>query len=217
MRDFDAIVFDLDGTLIDSLDDIALALDGILAELGLPTHGRDAYRYFIGEGARHLVHEALPEERRSETDAFLARFRERYFANLVVSTAPYEGIPELLRALAARDVPMAVLSNKPHEATVVLVERFFDRAFRAVLGAKPNVPKKPDPTAALDLSRALATAPSRVALVGDSKTDMETARAAGMIPIGVLWGFRDREELESHGAEHILAHPSDLLAIAPSG
>jgi phosphoglycolate phosphatase len=209
-----ALVFDLDGTLVDSLDDLSDAMNFVLRADGLREHGRDAYRLFIGEGARHLVHEALPERLQPETDAYLARFRARYFDNLFEKTRPYDGIVELLEHLTACGAPMAVLSNKPHEATVRIVERFFPTTpFGGVLGARADVPKKPDPTAALELARVLATEPEAAAFVGDTRTDVETALAAHMLPVGVLWGFRDRDELERAGARALCAHPAEIAAL----
>jgi len=206
------ILFDLDGTLLDSLADIAREMNAILAEDGLPTHDHDAYRYFIGGGARHLAQQALPENRRDQTEAYLDRFERRYGQNLVVETAPYPGILELLRTLRDRPMPMAILSNKPHDMTCALVDHFLDEfPFVAVAGAVDGEVKKPDPLAAAPLLGALGLPPERVLMIGDTKTDMLTARATGMRGIGVTWGFRDRAELEEHGAEHVIDSAPALL------
>jgi phosphoglycolate phosphatase len=209
-----AIVFDLDGTLVDSLDDITDAMNAVLHDAGLPEHDRDAYRWFIGEGARHLVRAALPERERAHTDDFLARFRARYRERLSQKTRPYEGIPELLATLASRGVPMAVLSNKPHEATLRVVAHFFPEAmFREVLGARRGHAKKPDPSSAFELARVLELRPSEIAFAGDSGVDVHTAVAAGMLPVGVLWGFRARDELERAGARVLAARPVEIEAL----
>ncbi|MBW2460137.1 MAG: HAD family hydrolase [Deltaproteobacteria bacterium] len=206
------ILFDLDGTLLDSLADIAREMNAILAEDGLPTHDHAAYRYFIGGGARHLAHQALPENRRDQTEAYLDRFQRLYRQNLIVETALYPGILELLRALRDRPMPMAVLSNKPHDMTRVLVDHFLDEVpFVAVAGAVDGKPKKPDPVFAAPLLGALGLPPERVLMVGDTKTDMLTARATGMRGVGVSWGFRDRAELEEHGAECVIDSAAALL------
>lgn len=209
-----AIVFDLDGTLLDSLSDIAREMNAILSADGLPTHAHAAYRLFIGRGSRQLVHAALPAERRDATDAYLERFRRLYRENLVVETALYPGVMELLKALHDRSVPMAILSNKPHDMTKALVNHFLEEVpFVAVAGAIDGAPKKPAPAAAAPLLAALGLPPERVLMVGDTKTDMLTAQATGMGSVGVTWGFRDRRELEEHGAGHVIDTPAALLEL----
>ncbi|MDQ3033811.1 MAG: HAD family hydrolase [Myxococcota bacterium] len=210
-----AVLFDLDGTLIDSLADIAGALNAVLGELGLPQPTLDEYRYLVGYGAAELVRGALPEDRREALEAdVLARYRARYRASLVAETQPYDGIEALLEVLEARAVPKAIVTNKPHDASVELVERLLGR-FRwdVVLGQREGIPHKPDPAGALEVARAIGVEPAACFFVGDTDTDMRTATSAGMIAVGCLWGFRGREELERCGARHVIAHPSELLAL----
>jgi phosphoglycolate phosphatase len=214
VRPMDAILFDLDGTLADTLEDIASAMDEVLRSLGQPGHPPEAYRRFIGEGAAVLVARALPADRGDLAGRALEAFRQRYRAHLVERTRPYDGIAEVLEALQGRGTRLAVLSNKPHDLTVEMVERLFRGiAFGAVAGQRPGSPPKPDPAAALEIARTLGVPPAHCALVGDGPTDMDAARAAGMMPIAVSWGFRDRRELEAHGAAKVIDHPSDLLKL----
>jgi phosphoglycolate phosphatase len=202
------VLFDLDGTLADSLRDIAAAMDHALGELGLPTHSLEAYEHFIGDGARMLVRRAIGAAIDHEERA-LELFRARYGEHLVVHTRPYPGIEALLDEL--RDVPTAVLSNKPHEWTVAIVRALFPQhPFTIVLGHRAPALHKPDPSTALEIARALDRSPDRVLFVGDTAIDVETARRAGMIAIGASWGMRP-EELG--GAIRIDA-PRELLAHA---
>ncbi|MFW6051383.1 MAG: HAD family hydrolase [Myxococcota bacterium] len=207
------VLFDLDGTLADTLDDIAGAMNHVLRERGMPTHGRDAYRDFVGSGVEALVRRAAPSADADPAELTRA-FRARYGKHMFDRTRPYPGVPDALRDLASRGVPMAVLSNKPHEPTRAMVARLFPEVpFREVRGARPGATLKPDPASALELAEVLGLAPAEVAYVGDTKIDMETACRAGMVPVGVLWGFRRRDELEAHGARRLLHHPRDLTTL----
>jgi len=209
-----AILFDLDGTLLNSLEDVASTMNRILTEDGLPTHDLEAYKLFIGGGARVLVDSALPAERRVDTDAYLSRFRALYRDNLIVRTAPYPGVAPLLDALVAAGVRMAILSNKPDEMTQILVKHFFGHVpWRGVSGAREGEPRKPDKVAAAPLLTSLDVPAARVLMVGDTKTDMQTATNVGMRGIGVTWGFRQRAELEAHGADAVIDTPAALLAL----
>jgi phosphoglycolate phosphatase len=195
------VIFDLDGTLADSLADIASAMNRMLQAHGLPAHPASAYRAFVGEGVRKLVERALPPGTESMREAFVAAYQADYAEHLLDETRLFPGIPEVLDGLQSAAVPVAVLSNKPHLPTRRLVDALCSRwAFRAIVGERPGVPRKPDPTSALALADALAAAPETVAFVGDTGVDMLTARAASMRPVGVLWGFRPQEVLAS-GAE----------------
>ncbi len=207
-----ALVFDLDGTLADTLADVAGAMNRSLARAGLPGHAPGAYRFLIGDGVVELARRALPPGSALRLDEIVAGFREIYAEHLLDETKPYPGIPELLAELRARKVPSAVLSNKPEDATRAIVDRLFPaHSFATVAGQRPDRPRKPDPTVALAIARDLGVPPAETLLVGDSKTDMLTATAVGMVPIGVLWGFRDRAELEAHGARAVIERPSELL------
>jgi len=212
-----AILFDLDGTLLDTLEDLADSMNATLRSLGQPVHELDAYRLFVGDGVENLVRRALPDRARQDEklvrDAVTA-MRAEYGVRWHNKTRPYEGISELLPSARARGLKLAILSNKPHAATQRVVEHFFPAfPFEAVLGARPGVPIKPDAGAALGVARSLALSPSQFLYLGDTNTDMETAVSAGMYPVGVLWGFRQAEELKSAGAQVLVRHPRQVLTL----
>jgi phosphoglycolate phosphatase len=212
-----AVLFDLDGTLLDTLEDLGDSMNAVLAARGYPTHPIPSYSTFVGDGVRTLVHRALPAAARvseATVDELVPLMRAEYSARWKSKTRPYDGVPELLDGLAARGVRMAVLSNKPHPATVEVVAHFFSQwTFDATLGARPGVPIKPDAGAALEVSRLLAIPPEDFLYVGDTNTDMQTASAAGMFAAGALWGFRTADELRSSGAQVLLADPRDILSL----
>jgi phosphoglycolate phosphatase len=206
-----AVIFDLDGTLIDSLADIATAMNDALVEHDLPEHPEEAYLQFVGAGVVNLARRALPADREDEIDAVVTTYRARYAERMLQRTVPYPGVPEVVRALRANGVKTAVLSNKPHGPTQRLVEHFFGGLFEHSFGERAGVPKKPDPTAALELAHLLDVEPARCAFVGDSEIDMKTAVAAGMLPLAVAWGYGAREELVRDGARHVLTRAEQLL------
>jgi phosphoglycolate phosphatase len=209
-----AVLFDLDGTLLDTLDDLADSMNAVLQRLGFPAHKTACYRYFIGEGIQNLVWRTLPEANRDSATVAkgVAEMRAEYARRWADKTRPYDGIPELLDELAERRIPMAVLSNKPDGPVRDMVGRFLGlERFAVVAGAKPNVPHKPDPTAALGIAATLGIRPQGFVYLGDSNTDMLTAVAAGMFPVGALWGFRSADELLATGAKALIARPDELL------
>jgi phosphoglycolate phosphatase len=207
-----AVIFDLDGTLVDSLEDIADALGGALTDAGLARPPVELVRGWIGDGAHSLVRRAV--DGRADVDAVLAAFRERYRANPIVKTRLYDGLAAALDELAAPGRSFAVLSNKPHELTRAIADRLLAPwPFAAVFGQRPGLPLKPDPTAALVTADELGVPPARCAFVGDSAIDVETARAAGMRAIAVAWGFRERAELEAAQPDVIVDHPRQLVAV----
>ncbi|MFO0902529.1 MAG: HAD-IA family hydrolase [Pirellulales bacterium] len=213
---YSAVVFDLDGTLLDSLADIAAAVNGVLRDVGFPEHAVERFRYFVGDGVVTLMERVLPADadRAQWVPECVARFHDVYDRHWNVHTRPYDGVVELIAELRRRDVPLAVLSNKPHPFTLKCVSQYFDmNDFRIVLGQREGVPKKPDPTAAIEIASTLDLAPEQCIYLGDSLVDMQTAVRAAMCPVGALWGFRERDELVAHGAAHLLAHPSELLAL----
>lgn len=213
---FELVIFDLDGTLVDSLEDIADAMNRALASVGLPFHPLSSYHQMVGEGLEVLASRALPSDQQHLATEVIARYRAWYAEHFADRSAPYPGIGELLDALTRQGTLLAVLSNKNEEFTVQMVRVLLRRwRFARVRGRRPGVPFKPEPTAALEIARELGVAPGNCALVGDTHIDMETARAAGMFPVGVLWGFRDRTELLSSGAQALLAHPMELLPLRP--
>lgn len=208
------IIFDLDGTLLDSLKDIALSMNEVLVNMGLNPHPISDYRYFVGSGVRELLNRALPEELLTDEMIveFTDSFRELYSRQWVENTCPYPGILNLLDSLVQNQVLLGVLSNKPHDFTCRMVESCFPKPyFAAVMGARENVPIKPHPESALQIAEQWNISPEKILFVGDTSVDMETARNAGMIGVGVSWGFRTVEELLESGARTILDHPKDLL------
>ena len=211
-----AVIFDLDGTLLDSLEDLADSMNAVLARQQFPVHAVDRYRYFVGDGISELVKRVLPEQLR--TDALVAEnirwMSTEYEARWNKKTQPYPGIVELLAALTDAGLRMAVLSNKPDPFTKIMVPALLPGwNFEPILGARPGVPVKPDPQAALEIAGQLAAPPHEILYLGDTATDMRTANAAGMMAIGVAWGFRPIEELQQHGAQRIIHYPTDLLPL----
>jgi phosphoglycolate phosphatase len=209
-----AVVFDLDGTLLDTLADIASSANQVLTELGFPAHPAEDYRTFVGDGVSVLMSRVLPEQQRDTAtrERAVARLQEVYEQRWNIETQPYPGIRTLLSELTGRGLPLAVLSNKPQRFTELCVEHLLaEWKFEAVFGMRPNVPRKPDPAGALEIAAALGVSPGECAYLGDTSIDMQTARAAGMVAFGVAWGFRSITELREHGAQEILHHPCDLL------
>ena len=209
-----AILFDLDGTLLDTLDDLADATNAALARQGLPAHPVEEFKYFVGDGMRNLILRTLPEASRDE--ATLARtidaFREEYGRNWADKTRPYPGVADLLDAITERGVPKAILSNKPHEFTQLCVGKLLpDWSFEIVQGVSETTPPKPDPSGALRIADELGVPPARFLYVGDTNTDMQTATAAGMFAVGVTWGFRPAAELTANGAQTLIDTPAELL------
>jgi phosphoglycolate phosphatase len=209
-----AVLFDLDGTLLDTIEDLTDSMNAALAELGMPPRTVEQCRHFVGDGARKYAERALPPAARDEqtVDRLVEAARRHYDRRWAEKTRPYEGIPELLGELARRRLALAVLSNKPDAVTRRMVRVMLPGApFAEVRGATDGVPLKPDPAAAVAIAERLDTPPEQFLYVGDTGTDMQTAAAAGMRPVGVLWGFRDADELTGNGAETLISHPRELL------
>lgn len=208
------MLFDLDGTLLDTLEDLADSTNAALRQLGFPPHPTDAYRYFVGDGVTNLILRTLPEAHRDEPTVARAvdLMRRLYGEHWADKTRPYPGVPELLDALVARGVKMAVLSNKPHESTLLCVDRLLPRwRFHAVIGQSKAVPPKPDLAGVRTIIAQLGVPAEQFLYLGDTNTDMATANAAGMFAVGVLWGFRPADELREAGARVLIARPTDLL------
>lgn len=213
---YPGIIFDLDGTLLDTIDDLADSMNQVLRDLGFPTHTVGAYKYFVGEGVETLIRRALPEDqlRPELLDQCLGALREEYSLRWENKTRPYPGIPELLDHLTGLGLKMAILSNKLDHFTRIMVARLLPRwRFEPVFGARPSVPKKPDPAGALEIAEALHLVPDHFIYLGDTGIDMKTASAAGMAPVGVLWGFRPADELRTQGARWLIEKPGDLVSI----
>ena len=211
---YKAIIFDLDGTLLNTLDDLGNAFNRVLERNDLSTHPIDKYRYYIGEGAAVLTERALPEELRNEflIQKYLKEFLADYSENYFIDTKPYDGIHDLLEELAKREIKTAVFSNKPQEATDRCVERFFrTHRFQAVFGMNNSIPRKPNPAGALKISELFRIPASEFIFLGDTAIDMTTALNSGMMPIGAAWGFRSERELIDSGAQKVIKRPSELL------
>ncbi len=211
---YKAVLFDLDGTLLDTLDDIADSANRVLATMAMPVHPLEAYRYFVGDGMMTLIERIVPAERKDpQTIAQVVdAFREDYGSNWQVKSRPYAGILPMLTGLVEKGLQLAVLSNKPQDFTQLCVERLLsDFSFQPVFGQREGVPKKPDPAGACEVAEMLQIAPEQFIYLGDTAIDMQTAKNAGMFAVGALWGFRSKEELLASGAEHLVSSPVDLL------
>jgi len=213
---YDAVLFDLDGTLVDSIAGIAAAMNAALNHFGFSPRGEDEFKGLIGEGLEVLVAKLVPSAVATDMVAndLIRLFREEYRHHWRYGTEIYPGVTELLNELTKRGVNLAVLSNKRDDFTRLIVAEYFsDWPFKIVRGASNDCPRKPDPEGALRVAATLGIAPACVVYLGDSGIDMETAAAAGMLPVGVLWGYRDAEELRTAGAQIVLRHPRELLEI----
>ena len=213
---YKAILFDLDGTLLDTLEDIAASCNRALLVHQLEPHPVAAYRYFVGNGLTTLIERIVPGSWQDEQSIALIAdsFREDYAENWAVKTKPYDGIEGLLVELTGMSMPMAILSNKPHAFTEICVEKMLaDFSFFPVFGQRDTIAIKPDPAGAIEVAEKLAVAPGQVLFLGDSSVDMFTAGRAGMTPVGASWGFRGEEELQKSGAKYLLSHPSMLIEL----
>ncbi|MEM9419997.1 MAG: HAD family hydrolase [Planctomycetota bacterium] len=211
---FDAVMFDLDGTLADTLRDLAAAGNHAMAAVGRPGYELDQYRTLVGQGVERLIRDALGPEHQELFEQASAAFKAYYAEHRYDFCAPYPGIAELLDALTAKGLKLAVMSNKPDEATVDMIQRVFGRwPFDAVRGHRESYPVKPDPKAALEIAAELGIAPDHWAYVGDTNVDMFTGKRAGFFTVGVAWGFRSVQEMRDAGADAIIEHPSELLLL----
>ncbi len=214
------VIFDLDGTLLDSIDDLAASTNHALQLHGYPQHERATYRYFVGNGVRKLIERALPEDARQADNInhLLQDFLAYYQTHKTVYTRPYQGIPETLAQLHAAGIQLAVASNKYHQGTLELIHHYFgEKLFSIVLGQREGIPVKPDPAIVHDILTQTALPANRTLYVGDSGVDMQTAINSRLTSIGVTWGFRPRTELEANSADYIINSPSELLPIAGIG
>ncbi len=210
------VIFDLDGTLLDTLKDLAISTNHALAQNGFPQHDIEAYRFFVGNGITKLIERALPEGYRNEETIFRIRqdFLAYYSHHNTAYTKPYPGIPELTDQLRELGILMAVASNKYHAATVKLIGHYFPAGtFAAVYGQREGVPTKPDPTIVHDILSETGCSPEETLYMGDSRVDMRTAANSGLRSVAVTWGFRPRQELEENGAMFLIDRPEQLLDI----
>ena len=210
------IVFDLDGTLINSLEDLADSANHVLTQHGFPPHPVDAYRYFVGDGVRKLIERILPEEER--TDARIEQCRAEFVAYYKIhmedKTSVYPGIIELMKALKERGLKIAVATNKVHVAVAPLMAKYFPGIhFDSMIGQREGIPVKPHPQIMYDILKETGCQQSEALHVGDTATDMQLAHSAGVTPVGVLWGYRPLEELQEAGAKFIISRPEELLGL----
>ena len=211
---FEAVLFDLDGTLLDTIEDLTDSMNEALKRLGFPGHDSESCKMFVGDGVEKFALRALPENRRDESTVAecVATMRSVYSKRWDQKTRPYDGIPELLDHLTSYQIKMSILSNKPDDSTTEMVAKLLSEwQFDPVLGARPSIPKKPDPTMAIQIAEQLQVDPKNVLYLGDTGTDMKTARDSGMFALGALWGFRTAEELMANGAKALVAHPMEVL------
>jgi phosphoglycolate phosphatase len=213
---FKAVLFDLDGTLLDTLGDLANSMNSVLARLGYPQHPINSYRYFVGDGMRKLAERVLPESDRvsQNIDLCYQGMRVEYAKRWAQTTRPYDGIPQLLAELDKRGIKKVVLSNKPDDMTKLTIEKLLpDFKFDIVQGVSDKIGPKPDPTGACAISKELGLSPSEFLYLGDTNTDMQTAKNVGMYPVGAAWGFRDADELKASGAKAIVQNPIDVISL----
>lgn len=213
---FKAVVFDLDGTLLDTLDDIADSMNSVLSRHGHPIHDVDPYRYFVGDGFRNLVLRALPENMRSGPyidDCYL-EVREEYSKRWNNKTKAYPGISEMLDALSSKGLTLSVLSNKSDDFSKLMISQLLHGwTFYPVFGERSGIPKKPDPAGAIEIAQILGVKPEECLYLGDTGVDMITASSAGMFAVGVLWGFRKADELLANGANVLIKKPAEVLEL----
>ncbi|MBD5174803.1 MAG: HAD family hydrolase [Bacteroidales bacterium] len=210
------VIFDLDGTLLNTIDDLAAATNHAMSTLGYPVHGLWVYPNMVGNGVAKLIERALPDDARSEStiQKALGIFKEYYNEHCCDATQPYPGITEMLQDLTARGVSLAVTSNKYEEGVTKLIHHYFpDANFKAILGSVEGMPRKPDPSIVFKALSMCPTPKSEVLYVGDSGVDMETARRACIESVGVTWGFRPIHELKEAYADHILSTPTQIISL----
>jgi phosphoglycolate phosphatase len=209
-----AVIFDLDGTLLNTIDDIADSMNEILKRYGLPLHTIDEYKVFVGDGVTNLVNRSAAAASAAgySLSQIETEYRAEYIKRQADKTMPYNGIPELLSALIERGIKVAVFSNKPHNVTLEVVARYFPEiTFDAIIGQRPGYPIKPNPSGVLEILDIFGLPREEVLYVGDTGTDMQTAKAAELKAIGALWGFREKAELVENGADVLAESPLDIL------
>lgn len=210
------VIFDLDGTLLNTISDLGNAANYALEQSGYPTHSLVSYPFFVGNGVSRLLERVLPEEARNQStvDRLKARFMEYYDVHNTDLTEPYKGIPELLESLMRMDIKVAVASNKYQAAVDKLIHHYFPKIkWSSINGQKDDVPVKPDPSIVFNILSKIPTPKSEVLYVGDSGVDMETARRACIDSVGVTWGFRPIKELREYHADHIVSRPVEILSL----
>ena len=206
-------IFDLDGTLVDSLEDLANSTNEVLSFYGYPTHELDLYNYFVGNGVRKLVERSLPEDKKDQTDECLNQFYEVYNRRCLECTYVFEGIVTLLKYLKSKGLYLAVVTNKPDYLAKKICDHYFKDIFVDVIGNREDFPLKPDPTSTLSLISCLNLSKDECLFIGDSNVDIYTGQNAKMKSVGVTWGFRTRDELVEAGASYVVDFPSEIKEI----
>lgn len=208
-----AVIFDLDGTLLNTLIDLQESVNKVLANYNFPTHQIDKYKYFLGNGIEVLTKKAFPNSiTENEFTKYLKEVKEEYSSRQISKTRPYDGILDMLKELNKRDIKIAVLSNKPHEFTLPTINHYFGNIkFEAIFGARDNVGRKPSPESVHEILNIMECTAEECFFVGDSETDMQTGVNSGMQAIGVKWGFRTVDEMNKNGASFIIDTPSDIF------
>ncbi len=209
------VIFDLDGTIYNTIEDLADATNYALSCLGYPTHDIQTYKYFVGNGIPNLIMRALPEGHKSDEDCAEARtlMLDYYKDHFADKSVPYDGIVDMLRALKKSGIKLAVCTNKAHHMAVKIAHSIFGGIFDKVIGQQSDRPLKPDPSSACEIMNLFRAKPEETVFVGDSGVDMETARNSGTHSIGVLWGFRKKEELQINGGEYIVTAADEIIKI----
>ena len=205
------VIFDLDGTLLNSIEDIADALNASLEEMGYPVHKLSEFNHLVGDGVFQLCERALPDGEKHHAAELQSKFSQHYRKNATHKTAPYDGIKEVLEELGKRNIKLAVASNKVHEFSVEMVKNYFGDIFDIILGNAAERPKKPQPVIIYDILEYTGIDKSEAVMTGDSDVDIFTARNAGIKSIGCEWGYRGRKELQEAGADYIASVPADIL------
>lgn len=211
---YESYIFDLDGTLLNTINDLAASCNYALRMFGMPEHSVDDVRRFVGNGVRLLMTRAIPGgENNPDFDKCYATFRKHYLKHNLDTTAPYPGIMDLIKALKNANRHIAVVSNKFYEATQDLVHHFFGDEIKVAIGERPDIRKKPAPDTVIEALRQLGVSRNTAVYIGDSDVDIDTAKNSGMPCISVLWGFRDKEFLIEHGATTLVSRPEEILDI----
>ena len=211
---YKAAIFDMDGTLIDSLEDLADSVNDTMIHYNFPTHTLKEYRYFVGNGARKLIERSVPKDKSNDTDFIsevLNYYNSCYEKRLTNKTKPYDGIMELLQKLKSQNIPLGICTNKQQFAAEEIATKLFPpNTFMSVIGDQKGLPRKPNPAKVLKIAEEFNVEPGYVAYFGDTSVDMETAHNAGFLSIGVTWGFRPASELIESGAQILINHPDEL-------
>ena len=218
---YKAAIFDMDGTLVDTLEDLADSVNEMLAIYKFPPRTIEEVRKFVGEGARKLLERALPKEKSSDAEFLekaLETYNQCYKKNVLNKSKPYGGIMELLTTLQEKNIPLGICTNKQNFAAQIIAEKILSPIkFEKVFGDEKNKPRKPDPTRALEISKSFGVEPNETAYFGDTAVDMKTAVNAGFLPVGVTWGFRGESELVENGAKFIIRKPQEIFNFVTFG